>query len=269
MREARSRFRTLHEEGIFVMPNAWDSASAKVMAAVGAAAVATTSSGFAATLGRTDYRVTEEELIRHSALMTATAGVPVNVDSERCYGVDPSEVADFVHALAATGAAGCSIEDFNPATESIDAIDASVDRVAAASEAARAHGMVLTARAERHLYQADADFDDTMTRLRRFAEAGADCVYAPGLSEPAQIAEVCAIGPPVNVLISPATPTVTELAELGVRRVSTGGALVRSALGEVKRAVDELLTDGTLTYMHRALDGAEFNQLFSSWPRPV
>jgi 2-methylisocitrate lyase-like PEP mutase family enzyme len=169
-----------------------------------------------------------------------------------------------VHALAATGAAGCSIEDFNPATESIDPIEVSVDRVAAAAEAAAAHGMVLTARAERHLYEADADFDDTVARLRLFAEAGAGCVYAPGLTDPAQIGELCAIGPPVNVLISTATPTVNELAELGVRRVSTGGALVRAALGEVGRAVDELLNDGTLTYMHRALDGGEFNQLFTS-----
>ncbi len=260
----RSRFRALHETGIFVMPNAWDSASAKVMAAAGASAVATTSSGFAATLGRTDYLVTEAELLRHSALMAATAGVPVNVDSERCYGTDPQGVADFVNTLAGTGVAGCSIEDFDPATGSIDPIEMSVDRVAAAAEAAAKHGMVLTARAERHLYEADADFADTLTRLRLFAEAGAGCIYAPGLTDPAQIAEVCAIGPPVNVLISPATPPVAQLAELGVRRVSTGGALVRAAMGEVRRAVDELLNDGTLTYMQRAIDGGEFNELLDS-----
>ncbi|MFW2381401.1 MAG: isocitrate lyase/PEP mutase family protein [Acidimicrobiales bacterium] len=260
----RTRFSTLHESGLFVMPNAWDAASAKVMATAGASAVATTSSGFAATLGRVDYEVTAEELLRHSALMCETAGVPVNVDSERCFGADSRGVADFVDELGATGAAGFSIEDFNPATESIDPIDTAVERVAAAAEAAADHGMTLTARAERHLYESDADFDDTLTRLRLFAEAGAGCIYAPGLRDPAQIAAVCALGPPVNVLISPATPTVNELADLGVRRVSTGGALTRVALGEVRRAIDELIGSGTLNYMKHAIDGQEFDRMLGN-----
>jgi 2-methylisocitrate lyase-like PEP mutase family enzyme len=243
------------------MPNAWDVASAKVMASAGAVAVATTSSGLAATVGRTDYEVTQDELLRHSSLMVANAGVPVNIDSERCYGTDPKGVAEFVRALAATGAAGCSIEDFDPSTGAIDPIEISVERVAAAAEVAAPQGMLLTARAERHLYETNPDFDDTLTRLRLFAEAGAACIYAPGLTDAAQIAEVCSIGPPVNVLISTATPTVKELADLGVRRVSTGGALVRVALGETRRAVHELLGNGTLGYMAGAIDGEEFNQM--------
>lgn len=258
----RSQFRALHETGLFVMPNAWDAASAKVMVSAGAVAVATTSSGLAATLGRADYQVTPDELLRHTALMVAQAGVPVNIDSERCYGTDPEGVGEFVNALAATGAAGCSIEDFDPATGAIDPIETSVERVAAAAEATAAHGMVLTARAERHLYETNADFSDTFSRLRLFAEAGATCIYAPGLTDAAQIARVCSIGPPVNVLISTATPTVNELAELGVRRVSTGGALIRVALGEAHRAVRELVGNGTLGYMDGAIDGLEFDQLF-------
>jgi 2-methylisocitrate lyase-like PEP mutase family enzyme len=187
----------------------------------------------------------------------------VNIDSERCYGTDPDGVAEFVRALAATGAAGCSIEDFDPSTAAIDPIETSVERVAAAVEVAAAHGMVLTARAERHLYQADADFEDTLSRLRLFAEAGAACIYAPGLADAAQIAEMCSIGPPVNVLISTATPTVKELAELGVRRVSTGGALIRVALGEAQRAVHELLGAGTVEYMDGAIEGQEFDRMLS------
>ena len=263
----RKQFRTLHHDGLFVMPNAWDGASARVMVASGAVAVATTSSGFAATLGRTDYAVTLDELLRHSALLASVAGAPVSVDSERCYGATPAGVADCVEALAAAGVAGCSIEDFDPASETIDSIDISVERVGAAVEVANRHGMVLTARAERHLYETNADFNDTMERLRRFAEAGAGCIYAPGLSDPAQIAAVCQIGPAVNVLLSQATPPIAKLAELGVRRVSTGGALVRSALGEVRRAVRELHDEGTLSFMTRAIGGQDFDSILEPNPR--
>ena len=257
----RSKFRSLHEDGLFVMPNAWDGASARVMVSSGAVAVATTSSGLAATLGRTDYEVELDTLLRHSALLASVAGAPVSVDSERCYGSTTAGVAECVEALAAAGVAGCSIEDFDPATDAIDPIETSVERVAAAVEVANRHGMVLTARAERHLYEADADFNDTMERLRRFADAGAGCIYAPGLTDPAHIAAVCQIGPPVNVLVSPATPPIGKLAELGVRRVSTGGALMRSALGEVRRAVKELHDEGTLSYMQRAIGGGDFDRI--------
>lgn len=256
--ELRVRFRELHSTGLLVMPNAWDVASARVMAAAGVQAVATTSSGFAATLGRDDYEVVADELLSHAALLARSAGVPLNVDSERCFGASPAEVADFVSALGDTGAAGCSIEDYDPATEAIDDIEVATERVAAAVEAAKRHDMVLTARAERHLYETDAPIDDTLDRLQRYADAGADVLYAPGLADPDDYAAVCALGLPVNALMSPATPTVGELAELGVRRVSTGGALLRVGLGEVKRAVEELIGAGTLDYMNRSLRGAEF-----------
>ncbi len=256
--ELRARFRELHSGGLFVMPNAWDVASARVMAAAGLDAVATTSSGFAATLGRDDYEIVADELLEHAALLARSAGVPLNVDSERCFGSGPAEVADFVSALGDTGAAGCSIEDYDPSTERIDDTDSAAERVAAAAEATKRHGMLLTARAERHLYEPDAPIDDTLTRLQRFADAGADVLYAPGLSDPDDFVAVCALGLPVNALVSPATPAVGDLADLGVRRVSTGGALLRVALGEVKRAVEELNGPGTLDYMNRSLRGAEF-----------
>ncbi len=241
------------------MPNAWDSASAITMARSGAPAVATTSSGFAATFGRTDYAVEADQLLTHSALLARTATVPVSVDSERCYGSTPAAVTSFAEELAGTGVAGFSIEDYNPATASIESIEVSTERVAAAAEVATARGLVLTARAERHLYEQNPDFDDTIARLRAYAEAGAGCVYAPGLSDPDQIAAVCAIGPAVNVLLTPKTPSVPELAALGVRRVSTGGALLRVALGETQRAVEELLDTGTLGYMDKAISGGTFN----------
>ena len=249
------------------MPNAWDGISARVMVARGAPAVATTSSGHAATLGRVDTTVALEELLAHAEFMARTAGVPVNLDSERCYGDDAAGVAACVEALAETGAAGCSIEDYDPATGEIDPVDVAAERVAAAATVANRTGMVLTARAERHLYETDPDFDDTLQRLKSYAEAGAGCLYAPGLRDAGQIAAVCNVGLPVNVLITPATPSVSRLAELGVRRISTGGALQRAAMGELDRAVDELLGAGTLHYMKRAMAGADFDSLLDS-PEP-
>jgi len=259
MEQHRSRFAQLHESGLFVMPNAWDSASAITMAQSGALAIATTSSGFAATFGRRDYAIEADTLLTHSALLAATAGVPVNVDSERCFGKDAAGVAAFVEQLVDTGIAGCSIEDFDPAGEVIDPIHVATERVAAAAEVCNANSVILTARAERHLYEKDADFDDTLARLRSFAAAGAGCLYAPGLTDHEQIAAVCQLGVPINILITPKTPTVPELAQLGVRRVSTGGALIRSAMAGVQRAVEELVGPGTFNYMAESLSGRTFD----------
>jgi 2-methylisocitrate lyase-like PEP mutase family enzyme len=237
------------------MANPWDVGSAKVLASLGFPALATTSSGHAATLGRRDQSVTREEMLDHVTEITAAIDVPLNVDSERCFGDTPSDVAATVREIAERGAAGFSIEDFNPATGQADPIDIVAERVAAAAEAthATASPMVLTARAESHLY-GEGVLDDTIARLSAFRDAGADVVYAPGLTELDDIKRIIdEVGAPVNVLAWPKAPTVAELASIGVRRVSTGGALAFAALGTLADAGRELLEQGTYDYFDRAL----------------
>ena len=245
----RDRFRSLHQAGLFVMPNPMDIGSARLLASMGFPALATTSSGFAASLGRTDYAVGRDELVAHVAALASGVDVPLNVDAERCFGDDPAGVAETVHLLAKVGASGCSIEDFNPATGLIDPLAISVPRVAAAARAARDHGVVLTARAENLLHGVD-DLDDTITRLRAYRDAGAEVVFAPGVTDPQQIRRLVeAVLIPLNVIASPNGPSIPELAALGVRRVSTGGSLARAAYGAIASAADELLGPGTSTYL--------------------
>jgi 2-methylisocitrate lyase-like PEP mutase family enzyme len=171
--ERRARFRALHErKQIFVMPNPWDVGSARVLAAAGFEALATTSAGFAWTLGKHDQHVTRDELLEHVAALAAATELPLSVDSERCFASDPAGVAETVSLLADAGAAGCSIEDYDPATGQIDDVATAAKRVAAAAEAAhRGQGMVLTARAENHLY-GRGDLDDTIERLAAYRAAG-------------------------------------------------------------------------------------------------
>lgn len=237
----RDRFRALHAGGLFVIPNPWDVGSAKLFVELGFPALATTSSGHAATLGKADQQVTRDELLTHVAAMTAAVDVPISVDAERGFADDPAGVAETVALLAEAGAAGCSIEDYDPATGRIEELAVAVDRVAAAAEAARAAGLVLTARAERPLHGGEP-LDDTIDRLAAFRDAGAEVVYAPGLREHADIQRlVAAVGVPVNVLAMPGTPAIGELAAAGVRRVSTGGALARTAYTAARRAAADLL----------------------------
>jgi 2-methylisocitrate lyase-like PEP mutase family enzyme len=245
---ARQQFRALHAAGCFVMPNPWDVGSAKLLASLGFPALATTSSGFAASLGKRDQHATCDELITHVAAITAAIDVPINADSERLYSDTIDGIAGTVNRLAEAGAAGCSIEDYDPATHAIDPLDLATERVAAAAAAATRHGIVLTARAEAHLY-GPADIDQTITRLIAFRDAGADVVYAPGLRNLADISRVVqAVGAPLNVLATPNAPSVPELAAVGVRRVSTGGALAWAAYGAAVRGALELLETGTSTY---------------------
>ncbi len=259
----RRRFRDLHGAGTFVMPNPWDVGSAKLLAALGFPALATTSSGHAASLGRPDQHVTRDELLEHAAALAAAVDVPLNVDSERCFAADPAGVAATVELIAATGAAGCSLEDYDPAAAAIDDMAVAVERVGAAAEAARRHGLVLTARAENHLYGA-GDLADTIARLRAYREAGADVVYAPGLADLADIARlVREVDAPVNVLALAGGPPVPELASAGVRRVSTGGALARAAYGAMLAGAKELLDSGTSTYLRRAIPGDDLEQALS------
>lgn len=246
--DVRDRFRELHTSGHFIMPNPWDAGSARVLAAMGFPALATTSSGHATTLGRNDRQVSRDELLAHAAALVAAVDVPVNVDAERCFADDPSGVAETVRRIGATGAAGCSIEDYDPATGRVDDVAVAAERVAAAATAAHTDGLVLTARAEQHLYGA-ADLDDTIARLRAYRDAGADVVYAPGLTALEDISRVvAATGVAVNVLARPDTPPVEDLASVGVRRVSTGGALCMAAYAAAMGGARELLEAGTSTY---------------------
>src|SRR5215213_8687949 len=218
--DRRSRFRALHaRDSLFVMPNPWDAGSARLLEWCGFEALATTSAGFAWALGRLDQTVTRDELVAHVASITAATGLPLNVDSERCYPDDPGGVAATVTLLGEAGAAGCSIEDYDPAAGAIDEVGLAAERVAAAAEAAHGLGepLVLTGRAENHIRGVD-DLDDTIARLIAYRDAGADAVYAPGLADLDQIARVVqAVGVPVNVLALPGGPSVAELAEAGVR----------------------------------------------------
>jgi 2-methylisocitrate lyase-like PEP mutase family enzyme len=258
--ETRARFAGLHRrERLFVMPNPWDAGSARLLATCGFEALATTSAGFAWSLGRLDGEVSRDELVAHVRMLAAATALPLNVDSERCFPDDPGGVAETVRLLADAGAAGCSIEDWDPAAGRIDDVWIAAERVAAAAEAAHAlpEPLLLTARAENHLHGL-GDLDDTIARLVAYREAGADVVYAPGLAQLEQIeAVVAAAGVPVNVLALPHGPTVAELAAAGVRRVSTGGALARAAYGTLLAGARELLEEGSSRYAAAAAPTAE------------
>lgn len=235
------------------MPNAWDAGTAKLFASLGFAAIATTSSGFAATLGLPDGGVTRDQAIAHTAALAAATPLPVNADLEDCFADSPDGVATTIAAAAEAGAAGASVEDWHG--ERILPIGAATERVTAAVEAARPHGLVVTARAENLIRGVD-DLGDTIARLQAYQEAGADVLYAPG---PATVADVRtivgAVDRPVNVLLRPGGATVSELADAGVARVSVGGALAWVSWGAVARAAHELLTAGTHTYDALAAEG--------------
>lgn len=249
----RDRFRELHATGLFIMPNAWDAGSARLLASLGFPALATTSSGHAAALGRLDQHVARDELVSHVAQLTVAVELPVSVDAERCYAEDPGGVAHTIKLLCDVGAAGVSIEDYDPSTDQIDPLTLAAERVATAADAAHRHGAVLTARAENHLYGVD-DLDDTVARLRAYRDAGADVAYAPGLQTLDAIGRVVSdVDAPLNVLAGPTVPAIDELAAAGVRRVSTGGALAYAAYGATVAAAQELRDLGTSTYASAAL----------------
>jgi 2-methylisocitrate lyase-like PEP mutase family enzyme len=265
--DRRARFRALHAaEQLFVMPNPWDVGSARLLESCGFDALATTSAGLAWSLGRLDQNVTRDELVAHVASLSDATTVPLNVDSERCYPADPGGVAETVAMLADAGAAGFSIEDYDPVTDAIDGIEVAAERVAQAADAAHRlpDPMVLTGRAENHI-RGVHDLDDTIARLIAYRDAGADAVYAPGLSDIDQIAAVVrAVEVPVNVLALPSGPTVGELASVGVRRVSTGGALAGSAFGAMMAGARELLTSGTSRYAETAVSRDDLRAAFAA-----
>jgi 2-methylisocitrate lyase-like PEP mutase family enzyme len=232
------------------MPNPWDVGSARLLESAGFEALATTSAGFAWSLGKLDQNVSRDELVAHVAMLAAATDLPLNVDSERCYPDDPGGVTRTVELLAEAGAAGFSIEDYNPDTGSMDDLAAAAERVAEAAEASRRQEepLVLTGRAENHIRGVD-DLDDTITRLTAYRDAGADVVYAPGLIDLDQIARVVeAVQVPLNALGLPSTPSIGELESVGVRRVSTGSLLAGVAYGAMLEGARELREDGTSFY---------------------
>lgn len=251
---AVNRFRDLHSAGIFVMPNPWDVGSARLLASLGFQALATTSAGHAWSLGRLDGEVRREELVAHVAALAAATDLPLNVDSEHCFPHEPGGVGATVRMLAEAGAAGFSIEDYDPTADRIEDLEVAVARVAEAVAAAQEQDEppVVTARAENHVRGVD-DVDDTIARLSAYRDAGADVVYAPWLADLQAIERIVReVELPVNVLALPHGPTVAELERAGVRRVSTGGHLARAAYGELIGAAEELRERGTPGYFERA-----------------
>jgi 2-methylisocitrate lyase-like PEP mutase family enzyme len=235
--ERGERFRELHAGEPFVIPNPWDAGSARVLAALGFQALATTSSGFAFTLGRGDGSVTLDETAEHAAALAAATSLPLSVDLENGYGREPESAATAVRRIAEAGAVGGSIEDWD-AESGIYEPELAVERVAAAVEAARglSFPFTLTARAENHI-RGNPDLDDTLARLQAFEAVGADVLYAPGLKSIVEISAVCeAVSQPVNVLAR-ASLTMAELVDAGVQRVSVGGALTWTAVDAFAAAV--------------------------------
>jgi 2-methylisocitrate lyase-like PEP mutase family enzyme len=244
-------FRTLHLAGTFVMPNPWDRGSARILEEAGFPALATTSAGYARSIGKEDQELTRDELVAHVADLASFVTVPLNVDSERLFPEDPGGIGETVRMLADAGAAGCSIEDYRPATSSIDSVEQATDAVAQAVAACAEHGLVLTARAENHLYEESGPdlLVDTITRLQSFEAAGAEVLYAPGLCTAADLAAVhAAVTRPLNVLARPFGPSVPELAALGIRRVSIGGAMYNASAAALVAAANEILEHGTSLY---------------------
>jgi 2-methylisocitrate lyase-like PEP mutase family enzyme len=242
--EKAEAFRALHESGTFVIPNPWDAGSARLFEALGFRALATTSSGFAFTLGRVDGSATLDEVCEHVRALDRATSLPVSVDLENGYGPQAEDAANAIARAAEAGAVGGSIEDYD-ASGALYTFDHAVERVAAAVEAARAldFPFVLTARAENHI-RGNPDLDDTIARLEAFERAGADVLYAPGLRTVEEIRAVCDATPkPVNVLARPDL-TFDEIAEAGARRISVGGALTWVALAAVAGAAERIRDDG-------------------------
>jgi 2-methylisocitrate lyase-like PEP mutase family enzyme len=247
--EKAERFRALHEGDAFIIPNPWDAGSAKVFAALGFQALATTSSGFAFTLGRADGGATLDEVVVHVRALDAATDLPVAVDLENGYGPDPSDAANAIARAAEAGAVGGSIEDYDPSGRLYD-LDQATERVAAAVETARGLGFpfMLTARAENHI-RGNPDLDDTIARLQAYERAGADVLFAPGLRDAGQIKAVCdAVGRPVNVLAHKGL-TVGEIAAAGGTRISVGGALTWVAINAMAEAAQRIRDDGDLSVL--------------------
>ena len=265
-------FRALHARpGAFVIPNPWNAGTARILAALGFEALATTSSGLAFAVGRRDgvAGLTRDESLANVREIVEATDLPVSADLENLYGAAPAVCAETIRLASETGLAGGSIEDASGDPNApIYEFSLAVERVAAAAEAAKAGQFVLTARAENFLH-GRRDLGDTIRRLQAFAEQGADVLYAPGLPSLEAIRQVCqSVSKPVNVLMSPKGAwTVDELAAAGVKRISVGGALARAALGAFVRAAREMKDSGTFTFAADALPHAEATAFMLNAPR--
>ncbi len=263
--EKARRFRALHQRpGAFVIPNPWDAGSARLLEQLGFEALATTSAGFAFSLGKADGATSREELLVHLRSLCAATDLPVSADLEKCFGDDPGTVAETIRLAAGAGIVGGSVEDFSgdPRRPIFDLAQA-VERVAAAAAASRAlpFPFMLTARAENFLH-GRSDLDDTVKRLQAFEKAGADVLYAPGLPSLEAVRTVCAaVSKPVNVLTG--GRSVEELAAAGVKRISLGGGLSRAALGAFLRAAREIKEHGTFGFLKDAVPHAEINAMMA------
>lgn len=245
--EKAEAFHALHAGEAFVIPNPWDAGSARVLAALGFRALATTSSGFAFTRGRPDGAVTLDEVIEHAAAVDRATDLPVSVDLENGYGPAPQDAALAIARVADAGAVGGSIEDFDPGGFLYER-DHAAERIAAAAEMAQrlAFPFIITARAENHI-RGNPDLADTIARLQAFEEAGADVLYAPGLGTAEEIRAVCdAVSKPVNVLALPGL-SLTEIVDAGAKRVSVGGRLTWVAIDAMAAAASEILDAGDLS----------------------
>ena len=263
----RRAFRELHAAGCFVIPNPWDAGSARYLASLGFKALASTSSGFAWSQARPDGALPRDAVLAHLRELVAATDLPINADFESGYGATPRDVAESVSLAVATGVAGLSIEDStgDPARPVHDLPEA-VARLRAAREAIDAAGgdTLLVGRAENFLH-GRPDLADTIARLRAYADAGADCLYAPGIRSRDDIAAVvAAVAPkPVNLLVGATSAfTLADIAALGVRRISVGGALARSAWGGFMRAAQAIAERGSFEGFAGAASGAELNSLF-------
>jgi 2-methylisocitrate lyase-like PEP mutase family enzyme len=266
-REKAERFKALHErEGAFVIPNPWDLGSARLLEGLGFEALATTSAGFAWTLGRLDGQVMPDEVLEHCRDLCAATDLPVSADLENCFADEPERAAETIRLAAEAGLVGGSIEDYGgDASNPIYDFGLAVERVRAAAEAAHSldFPFVLTARAE-NLLRGRQDLDDTIRRLQAFEAAGADVLYAPGLTTLDEVRAVTgALRRPLNVL-GPMLKgvTVAQLAEAGVRRVSTGGALARAALTALLRAGTEMRDRGSFGWTSDLAPGPDVHKFF-------
>jgi 2-methylisocitrate lyase-like PEP mutase family enzyme len=250
------RFRALHVPGTpLLMPNAWDIGSARLFAELGFEALATTSGGFAATRGRADGMMERDEVLTHSGELAGAVDVPVSADLENCFADEPEGVAATITDAIALGLAGGSVEDFTGRRDDpIYELGHAAERVRAAAEAAHQGpvSFVLTARAENYLH-GRVDLADTIARLQAYQEAGADVLFAPRVVDPAELRQLlAAVDVPVSVLITPDAPAIGELAELGVSRISVGGAITAAAYGFAIEAVKQLQETGTANYWSKA-----------------
>ena len=267
--EKGTRFRALHQrDRAFIIPNPWDVGTARLLQSLGFEAVATTSAGFAFSIGKPDGAVDRDTMLAHAAALAAAVDLPVSADLENGYGNDPVHVAETIRLAADAGLAGCSIEDVTPDRDQGPyELALSAERIRAAAEVARSlpFPFVLTARAENYII-GRPDLRDTIARLQAFQEAGADALFAPGLKSKEDIAAVVrSVDRPVNVImgLQGVQLSLAELSEIGVKRVSVGSALSRAALGAFLRAAREMQMHGTFTFAEDAANYADLNKMFA------